>query len=113
VHELAITQNILDIVLDRAREANATRITRINLVVGELSGVEPDSIQFYFDILKKDNAAEAAVLDCRVVKARLTCRDCSATFQPEQSSWLCPQCGSRNVDIIEGKDSHVESIEVE
>jgi hydrogenase nickel incorporation protein HypA/HybF len=40
-------------VLDQAKAAGGDKVTGINLVVGELSGVSDDSVQFYFDILKK------------------------------------------------------------
>ena len=111
MHELAITQNMLDVVLEEAKQAS--RITRISLVVGELSGVEADCVQFYFDFLKKDNAAEEASLDFKLVPAQLRCRDCQVTFNPGTSLWVCPDCRSSNVEIIDGRDCYVESIEVE
>ena len=113
MHELAITQNILNIVLDEAQAAGADKITKINLVIGELSGVVSDSVQFYFDFLKKDNAAEKATIDFKLVPAQLKCRDCLTDFSPKNSSWVCPNCQSSSIEIIRGRDCSVESIEVE
>jgi len=113
VHELAITQNILDIVLNEAKSAQASKVTKINLVIGELSGTVSDCVQFYFDFLKKGNAAEEATLDFRLVPAELRCRDCLTAFKPKDSAWVCPNCKGVSLDVISGQECYVESIEVE
>ncbi len=113
MHELAITQNLLNTVLDEAKAAKANKVTRINLVVGELSGVVSDCVQFYFDIMKKDTTAKEATIDFKPVPAQLRCRDCGTDFQPADSLWVCPNCGSYSIEIIGGRDCYIESIEVE
>lgn len=112
MHELAITQSILRIALDKAKEVSAGKVTRISVVIGELSGAVSDSVQFYFDFLRKDTPAAEAVIDFKPVAARLRCRDCHTEFHPEDVPWLCPSCGSLNVDVLGGQDLYVESIEV-
>jgi hydrogenase nickel incorporation protein HypA/HybF len=113
VHELAITQNILDIALKEADAAGASKITRVNVAIGELSGVVSDSVEFYFDFLTKGNAAEGAKLNFKMVPAVLKCRECSTEFTPQDSSWVCPQCQGSGVVVLAGRDCFVESIEVE
>ena len=63
MHEYSITESVLNLALEKAREANASRITRISLVVGDLSGVVSDCVQFYFDFISKDTIASGAKLD--------------------------------------------------
>lgn len=113
MHELAITQNILDIVLIEAKAAQSDKITKINLVIGELSGVVSDCVQFYFDFLKKGNPAEGATIDFRLVPAELRCRDCQTNFNPQDSAWICPHCQSTRLEVISGRNCYIESIEVE
>jgi len=113
VHELAITQNILDIVLNEAKTAQANKVTKISLVIGELSGVVGDCVLFYFDFLKKGNAAEGATIDFRLVPVELRCRDCQTNFNPKDSAWTCPNCQSTSLEVISGRECYVESIEVE
>jgi len=113
MHELSITQSILDIVLNQAKAAQAKKVTRINLVIGELSGVVSDCVQFYFDFLKKGNAAEEATLDFKLVPIELRCRDCQTVFHPAGSAWVCPDCEGTSLEVIGGQESYIESIEVE
>lgn len=113
MHELSVTQNILNIAVEAARGAGLARITVIDLLVGELTGFVTDSIQFYFDVLSKGTAAEGAILRVRREPANATCVACSHVFQPELPLLpLCPVCGG-GVRITGGRELRVESIEVE
>jgi hypothetical protein len=66
MHELGVTENIVNIALAKAGEAQASKVIRINLIIGEMSGFVPDCIQFYFDTLSKDTITQGAVLNCVV-----------------------------------------------
>jgi hydrogenase nickel incorporation protein HypA/HybF len=103
----------MDIVLDQAKAADAKKVTRINLVIGEMSGVVSDCVQFYFDFLKKGNAAEEATLNFKLVPVELKCRQCQTIFNPNGSAWVCPNCQGTGLDVTKGQESYVESIEVE
>jgi hydrogenase nickel incorporation protein HypA/HybF len=113
MHELGVTENIVNIASTKAGEAQASKVIRINLVVGELSGFVPDCIQFYFDSLSKDTIAQGAVLHFESVRAELRCRDCSAIFQPQDTLWTCPECKGRSIEIFKGRELYIESMEVE
>ena len=62
MHEMAIAEGILDIALDYAQKNGAARIERIGLLLGELSGVETDSLSLCFSSLTADTIAADAVL---------------------------------------------------
>ena len=113
MHELGITENIINIALAKAGEAQASKVVKINLVAGELSGFVPDCIQFYFDTLSKDTIAQGAELHFESVPAQLRCRDCSRVFQPQDSLWTCPECRGRSIEIFKGRELYIESMEVE
>ena len=113
MHELGVTENIVNITLAKAGEAQANKVIQINLVVGELSGFVPDCIQFYFDSLSKDTIAQGAVLHFESVPAQLRCRDCSTIFPPQDTLWSCPECGGQSVEIFKGRELYIESVEVE
>ena len=113
MHELPITQSMLEIISNKCKEVQASKVTQISLVVGELSGAVPDCIEFYFDSLSKETVAEDAVLDIKSTTAQLRCRTCSTTFSPQNSQWACPKCQSLSIEIVGGRELYIESIEVE
>ena len=113
MHELSITQSVLNIVTEHAERAAAQKVTTINLVLGELTGFVDDSIQFYFDMLSPGTLAEGAKLAIQRVPARIRCRACGAEFALGDSNWLCPTCGAVGGEVLDGRQFQVESIEVE
>ena len=113
MHELSITQSMLDLVLGEAEKAEAESVAKINLVIGEMTGVVGQCLQFYFDFLSKGTAAEGALLDFKVIPTTARCRHCAKKFELGEFDWTCPYCKGNNIEIIGGKELFVESIEVE
>jgi hydrogenase nickel incorporation protein HypA/HybF len=113
MHELAVTESILEIALRHAQEARASQITDLHLVVGQLSSIVDDSVQFYWDIIAKDTLAESAHLDFRRIPAELLCLDCEQRYHPEQEDFACPKCGSTRLKILTGEEFFLESIDIE
>lgn len=113
MHELGVTQSMLDIALEKAKEAQASRITRINLVIGEMASIVDDCLQFYFDFLSEDTIASGAALSFERIPMQVRCRNCGLSFSPDKSSWSCPQCSEWSVEIMAGQEFYIDSIEVE
>ncbi len=113
MHELSVTQGILDIAINKAKEAGASRITAINLVIGEMSNVIDDCVQFYFDMLSRDSIASGARLNFTRIPMKVHCRHCGFTFIPGKITWGCPQCGQWHAQVVAGQEFYMESIEVE
>ena len=113
MHELAVTQNILDIVCRHAEQARAKRVLRIHLVIGELSSIVDDSVQFYFDFLSRDSSAAGAELAFERVGVRLGCAACGHQWEPESADWTCPACGKARATVVAGREFYVDSIEVD
>jgi len=113
MHELAVTQGILDISLKHGREAGAKRITDINLVIGQFSSIVDDSVAFYWDIISKDTIAQGASLHFERIPAEMTCSTCGHVFHPSDKTFECPSCSSSYVIITKGEEFRVESIDVE
>jgi hydrogenase nickel incorporation protein HypA/HybF len=113
MHEYSITESILSLALEKAGEAKAGRITRINLVVGELAGVVSDCVQFYFDAVSNNTIAAGAALAFETRPTQLRCRKCQAVFTPKDSQWSCPDCREVSIEIVAGRECYMESIEVE
>lgn len=113
MHELAITQSMFDLVLDQSSRAGAEKVSRINLVIGEMTGVVGDCVQFYFDFISRGTPAEGAALSVETVPLKARCRACGKDFEPEEFDWACPSCEGNGTEIVAGRELFVESIEVE
>ena len=113
MHELAVTQSILDISVQHAEEAGAKRITGINIVIGQFASIVDDSVQFYWDIVSEGTIAHGAMLHFDRIPGKMTCTACGQTFQPDDKAFECPSCSSGFVRITQGEEFRVDSIDVE
>ena len=114
MHELPVTQAILDTALTTAQQAGAARILAIDLAIGELSGIVDDSVQFYFDILSRDTAAAGAALRFQRQPARASCLDCGHGYDAAPPlTPFCPACGSLHIQVTGGRQFQLESIEID
>jgi hydrogenase nickel incorporation protein HypA/HybF len=113
MHELPVTESILNISLKYARDAQAEKITDLYLVMGQLSSLVDESVQFYWDIIAKDTLAEGAKLHFRRIPAELQCMVCFEKYQPTDNVLACPNCGSAGAKVIAGEEFYLEAIDVE
>ena len=104
---------MLDIVVEKARESGAEKVTKINTIIGTLSGVEQSCLEFYFDCLKSEYGLSDAVLEVTPVPVLLKCRKCDKEFSSDDLPWTCPHCGGYSIAVVRGNECYVESIEVE
>ncbi|GIV66168.1 MAG: putative hydrogenase nickel incorporation protein HypA [Bellilinea sp.] len=113
MHELAVTESVLEIALRHANQVNAERVTDIFLVIGRLSSIVDDSVQFYWNMIAENTICQNANLHFKRVPARLRCVDCQMEFEVQDSLSPCPRCNSFHLDVIGGEEFYVESIIVE
>jgi hydrogenase nickel incorporation protein HypA/HybF len=113
MHEFPITQNLLALALEHANRAGAARIVRLHLVIGELSSIVDDSIQFYWEFVTKDTLAEGSELVFQRVPGKLRCEACHETFVVDGIDYRCPSCGGTRTFVVDGQQFTLESIDVE
>lgn len=113
MHELSVTESILEIALSHARNANATKVTQINLVIGRLSSIVDDSVQFYWDFLTEGTICEGSKLTFKRLPAILHCLTCQKDYEIEEELTPCPLCGGYQTTIKGGEEFYVDSIEIE
>ena len=113
MHELPVTQNLLDLALQHAEKAEASRILSLNITIGDLASIIDDSVQFYWDIISKDTPAEGAQLNFNRIPIEMKCLDCLTSYHPEDGISVCPECDGSRVNIIAGKEFLLDSIDVE
>jgi hydrogenase nickel incorporation protein HypA/HybF len=122
MHEFSAACSIVDTALEAARSNNVTKITVVNVELGEFTFLIPEQLIFNFEIASKNTMLEGADLRIKSVKGQLTCNDCGfkgdseinpdlppqiAVFAPMK----CPKCGSSSTQITGGKDFVITNIE--
>jgi len=113
MHEFHATQTILETALRHGEQRAAGRITDLYLKNGALSTYSEESVRFYWEMVSQGTACEGAVLHFNAIPARSICRDCGASFSPQEAEAPCPQCGSHMVHVVQGMEFQLESIEIE
>ncbi len=113
MHELAVTESILSIAKKHATNANASKVTDVNIVIGKFSSIVDDSVQFYWDIISQDTICENSTLHFERIPARISCLDCSTEYKVDAEMMPCPNCQSVRVKIISGEEFWLDSIEIE
>ncbi len=113
MHELAVTESLLEIAIRHAQENNARRISALYLVIGQWSSILDDSVQFYWDIISDGTIAKGATLHFRRVPVTLSCLDCGQEYQPTSVELVCPKCGSTRVKVKTGEEFQLEAIDVD
>jgi len=112
MHELSIAQGILDIVRQSVPEPQYDVVRGVDVRVGRLSGVVPDSLEFCFDALVHDSPFEHARLAIEIVPVRCVCERCSTHFEIEDPIFLCPACSAGQVRVESGTELEVVQIEL-
>lgn len=113
MHELAVTESILEIALRHAKQAGAKKISNLYIVMGQFSSIVDDSVQFYWGMIAENTPAQGAQLHFRRIPAELECQVCHTRFAPGKETLGCPECGSTQVKIIAGEEFYLEAIDVE
>jgi hydrogenase nickel incorporation protein HypA/HybF len=108
MHELSITQSVVDTIADRM---DGAKVTGVRLEIGRLSGVMPDQVRFCFDLVCAGTTLDGAWLDIVEPAGRAWCRDCATEFEPAGPIMLCG-CGSADVSVLGGQELRITAVEV-
>lgn len=113
MHELSVTENILEIANRHAIQANAVRVTDIYIVIGRLSSIVDDSVQFYWDFVSQNTICQGALLHFERIPARLLCLSCQHEYTLDGDLSECPHCSSAQVKVLSGEEFYLDSIAIE
>jgi len=113
MHELGVTESIASICLKHAQGNNAKRVLKVNVKLGELTGIVDHYVAFYWDMVTKDTIAQGAELSFTKVPVVAHCPTCDEDFEVVEYDLTCPRCGKADTELISGREFMVESIEIE
>jgi hydrogenase nickel incorporation protein HypA/HybF len=113
MHELSIAQSILSIAENAVPENSNVVVTGVGLEIGELSGIEIESLEFAFTVIKADTLLQNAELNIQIIKGEAVCSDCTAIFPMSSYGTCCPQCKSYSMKILKGREMKVLNVVVD
>ena len=112
MHELALMDAVQRLAEREVLRQGASRIHRLQLRIGSLAGVDPDALQFAFDVVMAKRCSEGATLDLEVVPTVCFCSHCRQDFAPRDVIYACPRCGALSAQILQGRDLELVALEV-
>ncbi|MEN8445195.1 MAG: hydrogenase maturation nickel metallochaperone HypA [Cyanobacteria bacterium J06555_13] len=116
MHEVSLMQSTLSVALTHVQAQGGSQIHRLELHVGELSGVVPEALAFAFNVVSAGTVAQGAELRLKTVPVLCYCDRCQQVFHPasEINRWIyeCPECHNISTDIRQGKDLELASLEI-
>lgn len=113
MHEIGIAQELSAIVLETARREKITKVTRVNINFGQMVQIVPEIFEFAFREAVRGSLAQDAELSLEILPVRMKCKVCGTDFNVTEGFFICNNCGSADIDIIQGKELFVKSIEGE
>lgn len=112
MHELAVVQDLIKLCETNALKNNATKIHKIEISVGKLSGVEPHYIKITFDTFKKGTICDETELIIRTQEVIVECQDCSFEGEIDENTFVCPKCSSKDIVVTLGEDLLLMKLEM-
>jgi len=113
LHELAIAESLLQIIVDESKKHGLERVNKVKLQVGKFTAVVPESLTFCFELISQDTLASGAKIEIESVGIVARCEKCDISFDVEKQVFLCPRCGEPAMELLSGRELSVLSIEGE
>lgn len=107
---MSIAQSIHRLVLEEATRHGVGRVAAVNLKIGEVSGVVPESLRLCWQMLTEGGPAQGSVLNIETLPLMAVCNACGAEFRIEAPSFTCPECGGDEITVTQGREMTIQSI---
>ena len=110
---MAIAHSLIKIAIAAAEKEGARRITKVNVVAGELRGIVPMQFTFCFSLMAENTIASGAYLGLEITPVTAKCKNCGESFVVEDYRYVCPKCQGEDVQTVGGTELRLRDIEVE
>ncbi len=113
MHEMGIALQIVEIATaSLPSDLTDARVVAVNLKIGKLAAVVPESLRFCFDVTVKDTPLAGAKLAIEEIPVVAKCNDCETQWTIDTPNFVCKTCESGSLEILSGRELDIESIEV-
>jgi hydrogenase nickel incorporation protein HypA/HybF len=88
------------------------QVSRVHLIVGKFTCVEPVSLQFAFEVQTRNTFLDGAELVIQETPLIAFCHTCQKDYEPEIGiQYACPDCRSPMDDIRSGRELKIDRVE--
>lgn len=113
MHELAIVQTLVHLIETHVAEYQATKVLKVKVKIGKLSGIEEHLLKLAFDTFKENTVAQDAELVIAMEPISIRCNQCKTEGILEKFWFQCPSCNSLDITVVGGEEMLLESLELE
>ncbi|HZK85600.1 MAG TPA: hydrogenase maturation nickel metallochaperone HypA [Desulfosporosinus sp.] len=113
MHEMSLMGGVFEVIEKTISQHDIKLVLQVKLKVGELTNADPEALQMVFEAFCKDTICEGAELIIERVPVLGRCRNCQLEFTVKTMFFLCPACQDTNIEVIQGEELLLESLEVE
>lgn len=112
MHEMSLCEGVMQVIEGAAAQQGFSKVEVVRLEIGNLAGVELESMRFCFDAITRDGIAEGARLEIIEVPGQAWCLPCGKTVTVKQRFDACPECGSYQLQVTGGDELRIKDLEV-
>ncbi len=115
MHEYSIVQSLIDLIEENAKKHDAKSVKKVVVKIGVLSGVEPHLLEIAFDTFKEGTVCEKATLEMNIQPIVVRCRSCErvSEFEKNRLFFECPHCKEVDLEVLDGEDMLLMSLEMD
>ncbi len=113
MHELALATSLVEQITSVMKYEGATKLHAVTVSIGKFSGIEKDALEFAFPLAADRTPAAGAKLKVKVSDMKLKCKACGRKTVAEMPLAKCGKCGSLDVEVTDGKEFIIKSMEIE
>jgi hydrogenase nickel incorporation protein HypA/HybF len=113
MHELSIALSIVELAEEEARKASASVISKVEVEIGTIAGIENEALLFAWDSVVQGTMAQEAALVINSIQAEAHCLECGKDFPVDHFFVECPNCNSFRYQVTKGKELRVSSLMVD
>lgn len=113
MHEYSIVQSLLESCEEHAKANDSTKVLKVIIKIGALSGVEVDLLQTAFDTFKEKTICDGCEFIINYQKVVILCLECNKESTLDKNDFCCLSCSSYSVKVIDGEDMFLMSLEME
>ena len=113
MHEYSVVQALLEQIEDVAEQNEASKVTKIVVKIGVMSGIEAHLLEIAFNTFKEKTICDGAAFVMNIQPLKIRCNSCLRESELEKIHYCCQACGSTDVAVIDGEDMFLMSLEME